>query len=141
MITALAHESRNALQQSQACLELVAVKVEHWPDIISLVQDAQKAQDRLHDLYEDFEARVAARMAEFARSHALLVEAARRKDEFLSMLAHELRNPLAAVTSAAELMHVSEDSPADRARLFAILERQLHQLVHVVDSLLKLGTP
>jgi hypothetical protein len=38
-------------------------------------------------------------------------------------------------------MHVSEDSPADRARLFAILERQLHQLVHVVDSLLKLGTP
>ena len=53
MIAGLAHESRNALQQSQACLELLALKVEHWPDIADLVADVQKAQDHLHYLYEE----------------------------------------------------------------------------------------
>jgi signal transduction histidine kinase len=53
MISGLAHESRNALQQSQACLELLALKVEKWPDLANLVADVQKAQDHLHDLYEE----------------------------------------------------------------------------------------
>ena len=53
MIAGLAHESRNALQQSQACLELLALKVERWPDIAQLVMDVQKAQDHLHYLYEE----------------------------------------------------------------------------------------
>ena len=53
MIAGLAHESRNALQQSQACLELLALKVDHWPDIADLVADVQKAQDHLHYLYEE----------------------------------------------------------------------------------------
>ncbi len=53
MVAGLAHESRNALQQSQACLELLALKVEQRPDSLSLVQDIQKAQDHLHHLYEE----------------------------------------------------------------------------------------
>ena len=53
MIAGLAHESRNALQQSQACLELLALKAHAWPEIAGLVADVQKAQDHLHYLYEE----------------------------------------------------------------------------------------
>ena len=47
MIAGLAHESRNALQQSQACLELLALKVERWPEIAALVADVRKSAGSL----------------------------------------------------------------------------------------------
>jgi signal transduction histidine kinase len=58
----------------------------------------------------------------------------RRKDEFLAMLAHELRNPLAAVTNAlAALDHAAGD---ERAHLARILGRQSEHLAHLVNDLL-----
>ena len=53
MITGLAHESRNALQRTHACLELLMLKVEERPDLLALVQDIQKAQDFLVHLYDE----------------------------------------------------------------------------------------
>jgi PAS domain S-box-containing protein len=53
MVAGLAHESRNALQLSQACLELLECKLENQPDLQGLVQDVQKSQDHLHRLYEE----------------------------------------------------------------------------------------
>lgn len=53
MVTGLAHESRNALQRSQACLEMLALKLADRPDALDLVARIQKAQDHLHHLYED----------------------------------------------------------------------------------------
>jgi signal transduction histidine kinase len=53
MVTGLAHESRNALQQSQACLELLALRARDRPELLPLVTDIQKAQDHLHYLYEE----------------------------------------------------------------------------------------
>jgi hypothetical protein len=53
MMAGLAHESRNALQRSQACLEMVALDVQDRPQVLELVQDIQKAQDYLHHLYEE----------------------------------------------------------------------------------------
>lgn len=52
-MAALAHESRNALQRSRACLEMLSLEVEHQPDAIDLVQRVLKAQDRLQELYEE----------------------------------------------------------------------------------------
>ena len=49
----LAHESRNALQRSQVCLEMLADRVEHQPEALELIQNIQKAQDDLHRLYEE----------------------------------------------------------------------------------------
>ena len=64
-----------------------------------------------------------------------LEAADRRKDEFLAMLAHELRNPLAPLTTATELMR---QLPADPAltELRKIIERQLDHLTRLVDDLL-----
>jgi PAS domain S-box-containing protein len=53
MVTGLAHESRNALQRSQACLEMLALELEGQPELLSLVNRIQKAQDHLHHLYEE----------------------------------------------------------------------------------------
>ena len=53
MVTGLAHESRNALQRSQACLEMLALSVRDRPDALALIGRIQKAQDHLHTLYED----------------------------------------------------------------------------------------
>jgi two-component system sensor kinase FixL len=53
MCAGLAHESRNALQRSQACLEMLALKHEDRPDALNLISRIQQAQDDLHRLYED----------------------------------------------------------------------------------------
>jgi len=59
----------------------------------------------------------------------------RRKDEFLATLAHELRNPLAPIRNALQIMRLTNDAEAvENAR--GIIERQLGQLVHLVDDLL-----
>jgi two-component system, LuxR family, sensor kinase FixL len=53
MVTGLAHESRNALQRCQACLEMLALRVSDRPEALDLIGRLQKAQDHLHHLYED----------------------------------------------------------------------------------------
>jgi signal transduction histidine kinase len=58
----------------------------------------------------------------------------RAKDEFLAMLGHELRNPLAPITTALELMRLRPNLGAERER--AVIERQVHHLVKLVDDLL-----
>ena len=60
----------------------------------------------------------------------------RRKDEFLGILAHELRNPLAPMRFALEVMRRSEGNPGDTTRARQVLERQIAHLVRIVDDLL-----
>jgi signal transduction histidine kinase len=52
-MTALIHESRNALQRSKACLEMLALEVQTQPKALDLVQRTQRAQDDMHQLYEE----------------------------------------------------------------------------------------
>ena len=62
------------------------------------------------------------------------------KDEFMAMLAHELRNPLSAISAAIQVMEATspkEPSPSARAR--AIIARQTHHLSRLVDDLLDVG--
>jgi PAS domain S-box-containing protein len=69
-----------------------------------------------------------------ARSRA--EQADKRKDEFLAMLAHELRNPLAALSTALEMMGRVQGSEAKEARLRDTSKRQVSNLVRMVDDLL-----
>jgi signal transduction histidine kinase/ActR/RegA family two-component response regulator len=65
-----------------------------------------------------------------------LREADRRKDEFLATLSHELRNPLAPIRAALEVMRLGRDDPTLLEKARATMERQLQQLVRLTDDLL-----
>jgi signal transduction histidine kinase/CheY-like chemotaxis protein len=70
-------------------------------------------------------------------AEARLLEADRRKDEFLAMLAHELRNPLAAMAYGVALLHGSaRHEPRDDDDVLPILERQVAHMRWLVDDLL-----
>lgn len=66
-------------------------------------------------------------------------EADRRKDEFLATLAHELRNPLAPISNATSVLKLSQGDPVASVRATDIIERQMAQLVRLVDDLLDLS--
>jgi PAS domain S-box-containing protein len=74
-------------------------------------------------------------LADQKRRDALLVES-ERKDQFLAMLAHELRNPLAPVKNAAEILKARGGSDPTITWATQIISRQIAQLTRLVDDLL-----
>ena len=75
-------------------------------------------------------------IAERARVERQLKEADRNKDEFLAMLAHELRNPLAPIRNAVQIMRRKPFEDPQLAWSRDVIERQLTQLARLVDDLL-----
>jgi signal transduction histidine kinase len=65
-----------------------------------------------------------------------LIEAARRKDEFLGMLSHELRNPLAPLRNASYILRHATSGTEQEGRARAVIERQTEHLTRLVDDLL-----
>ena len=74
--------------------------------------------------------------AKLRESEEALRDADRRKDEFLATLAHELRNPLAPIRNAVEILRLTQADPVAAASARQLLERQLKQLVRLIDDLL-----
>jgi signal transduction histidine kinase len=81
---------------------------------------------------------VAVEVTEQVRARQVLQEANRSKDEFLAMLGHELRNPLAPIVSALDLM-AAKDTAGVTARERTIVGRQLRHVVRLVDDLLDIS--
>jgi signal transduction histidine kinase/DNA-binding response OmpR family regulator len=71
-----------------------------------------------------------------ARLYEKMQDQDRRKDEFLAMLAHELRNPLAPISNAVHVLRASGESPSRLAWAGDVIARQLRLLVRLVDDLL-----
>ena len=70
------------------------------------------------------------------KAEAALREADRRKDEFLAMLAHELRNPLAPISAAADLLAMTALAPDKVRKTSAIISRQVRHMAGLVNDLL-----
>lgn len=73
------------------------------------------------------------------KSEQALLDASRQKDEFLATLAHELRNPLAPLLNALEIMRLAKNNTnlVDRAQ--DLMERQITQIIRLIDDLLDLS--
>jgi signal transduction histidine kinase len=75
-------------------------------------------------------------IADRIRAEEALRAADRRKDEYLSTLAHELRNPLAPIRNALEIMRLSGNAPATVEASRAMIDRQVKHLVRLIDDLM-----
>jgi signal transduction histidine kinase len=108
--------------------------------IVALFSEAMhRARRRAETAARDAEAkqREAEREAvERRKAEEALQEADRRKDTFLATLAHELRNPLAPVRNALQIMKMDGVSDATAQQARALMERQVQHLVRLVDDLL-----
>jgi two-component system CheB/CheR fusion protein len=74
--------------------------------------------------------------AELARSEHALREVNRRKDEFLGMLSHELRNPLAPIQTCVAALRLIEPGSEPATRMLGMIERSANHLARLVDDLL-----
>lgn len=83
MVAGLAHESRNALQRAQACLEMLELEVDDKPAAVDLIRRVQKAQDHLHRLFEELRGYVAP--LQLDRCECQLSEAWREAWELLAV--------------------------------------------------------
>ena len=75
-------------------------------------------------------------ITERRQAEEALREADQRKDAFLAILAHELRNPLAPIRTGIELLRIGGGKPAAITRVLPVLERQVSHMVRLIDDLL-----
>jgi PAS domain S-box-containing protein len=141
------HMVRPDGEQVPVMLSLNAVEIEQVGStctvVVSDLTELKRVQAALVEANGDLEARVQERtaalrseVAERSRLAEQLREADRRKNEFLAMLGHELRNPLAPVMNGIELIRrrCGDDPDIERVRL--LMERQLRHMSRLVDDLL-----
>ena len=89
-------------------------------------------EDEIGELVDAFNAM----LAEIGRRAEALREADQRKDEFLATLAHELRNPLAPIRNALEILRLARDDPVATQKAREMMQRQVNQMVRLVDDLI-----
>src|SRR5262245_19434237 len=111
--------------------------------LLNEIADRRRIEGEISVLHEQLEQRVVERTAELqAANHALqqiqkeLHETNRRKDQFLAMLGHELRNPLAPIHNAVTILKKDDLGPTELAWCRDVIERQTQHLTRIVDDLL-----
>ncbi len=103
---------------------------------VSIFAELFRKTRALERLNAELEERVKERTAAMEATTHQLQEANHRKDEFLAMLAHELRNPLAPIRTAVQLLRLKELAEPNRAQARDVIERQVEHLVNLIDDLL-----
>jgi signal transduction histidine kinase len=133
---------------------ILRAKVAGFVELFQKTEQVRRQAEQLRQIERrDFEHRLAEENARLrAQQRALeeseqryrqlaetLREADRRKDEFLAMLAHELRNPLAPIRNAVQIMRLvgSADSELERSR--EMIDRQVEHMTRLVDDLLEVS--
>jgi PAS domain S-box-containing protein len=110
--------------------------------LLGTLSFASRTRDRFTDDELDFIRTLCHYVAIACERVRLLEElrlADRRKDEFLATLAHELRNPLAPISSSLEILRLGGGTGESNARVHAMMGRQVEHLVRLVDDLLEVS--
>ncbi len=103
--------------------------------LVARENSATPLAENERDLAQDLANRAAVAL-DNARLYNNIQEADRRKNDFLAMLAHELRNPLAPIRNAIHLLRHPSAQPAQQSWAYDLIDRQVQHLVRLVDDLL-----
>lgn len=107
----------------------IGILVDAFNDMLSEVEKRARALENSNRSLEH-------EMTERQAAESALLQADRRKDEFLATLAHELRNPLAPLLNGLRILRLAERDSQEVHDAQEIMERQLRQMVRLVDDLL-----
>lgn len=104
--------------------------------LLAEVSERRRAEQQLHELNANLDRLVAERTHALAQLESELRETDRRKDAFIATLAHELRNPLAPVRNAVQILQLPTPPEADAQRAKAIISRQVAIMARLLDDLM-----
>ena len=104
--------------------------------LLAEVTERRRAEEQLQQMNENLDHLVAERTQSLEQLQAELRETDRRKDAFIATLAHELRNPLAPVRSAAQILQLSAAGAQDSERARTIIARQVAVMARLIDDLM-----
>ena len=107
--------------------------------LLTEVAERRLAEERLSDLNESLDRRVTERTDALQASEAKLRDINQRKDEFLATLAHELRNPLAPVRSAVQLLLRKDIDAPKLVWALRLIERQVTAMSRMIDDLMNVS--
>jgi signal transduction histidine kinase len=118
--------------------QILRHKIAVFADLFRKTRELAVVNRELARLNEGLEERVKERTKELQKSEDALRRASHQKDEFLAVLAHELRNPLAPLRTGLDLLlhYQLADPPPPVARTLAAMNRQLDHIVRLIDDLL-----
>src|SRR6266581_3559020 len=121
-----------ALANEQLAAANTTLQAEKTRELETLNRVLQRANTELEQANRTLQNEVAER----SRVEEALKEADRRKDEFLAMLSHELRNPLAPILNAVQLLREARPGEALLGQHRDMIERQVHHMKRLLDDLL-----
>ena len=141
LLAALAHDDEHLrLLRSLGLKSFIRAPLRSRAGTLGVFTFAMAESDRRYDADDLRVAEDIARRATVAMENADLYRALQaadlRKDEFLATLAHELRNPLAPIRNSLEIMARLKDDPESMEQARSIMERQLTQMVSLIDDLM-----
>lgn len=116
--------------------DLLRAKVRVFTDLYRKTREAEQLTRELERRVQERTAELEASMQQQSALAEQLLYADRRKDEFLALLAHELRNPLAPVQNVVSIMRMKQIDDPEMRWGCNVIERQLKQLTRLVDDLL-----
>ena len=131
----VARDGADSVQVADAMARLGNVTLLERPlrisTLVSTVKSALRARERQYQMLTHLD--------ELEQARDAIAASAQRKDEFLAMLAHELRNPLAPIRNALHLLGESAVPEQERASLRAMMKRQVDHMVRLVDDLVEVS--
>jgi signal transduction histidine kinase len=116
--------------------EILRAKVAVFVELYRKTRQLERLNQELERRVRERTAELEASTTRLLESEEALREADRLKDEFLAMLAHELRNPLAPIRTAVQLMRFKELPEEQRSRARGVIDRQVELLVRLIDDLM-----
>jgi PAS domain S-box-containing protein len=141
LVTASAHDDQYlSLLRKSGLKSYICVPLKSRTRVLGTLTFVMAESGRVYDIDDVRAAEDLADRAVIAIENAHLLatlkESDRRKDEFLAMLAHELRNPLAPIRNAVQLLHLKGPPNPDLQWARDVIDRQVQQMARLVDDLL-----